>query len=91
MYYICMADIQTLHKEFLEHLEIEKGRSLKTVENYDRYVMRFLDFAKVSSPAEITDEVLRQYRLWLNRQSVGNETLKKKTQNYYLLGIRSFL
>jgi site-specific recombinase XerD len=72
-------------------LEIEKGRSLKTVENYDRYVMRFLDFAKVGSPAEITDEVLRQYRLWLNRQAVGNDTLKKKTQNYYLIGLRSFL
>ncbi|MBI5742496.1 MAG: tyrosine-type recombinase/integrase [Candidatus Niyogibacteria bacterium] len=105
-----MADIKTLHKEFLEHLEIEKGRSLKTVENYDRYVRRFLDFAKIGSPTDITDEVLRQYRLWLNRspktkrspdpakpdvglnrQVVGNETLKKKTQNYYLIGLRSFL
>jgi site-specific recombinase XerD len=87
-----MSDIKTLHREFLEHLEIEKGRSLKTVENYDRYVGRFLGFAKVSSPADITDEVLRQYRLWLNRQKVmnGNE-IKKKTQNYYLIGLRSFL
>lgn len=86
-----MADIRNLYKEFLEHLEIEKGRSLKTVENYDRYVQRFLGFARINSPADITDELLRQYRLWLNRQKTENGEIKKKTQNYYLIGLRSFL
>jgi site-specific recombinase XerD len=43
-------DIFQLKQEFLEHLEIEKGRSLKTVENYNRYISRFLEFSKVKEP-----------------------------------------
>jgi site-specific recombinase XerD len=64
-----VADINKLKQEFLEYLEIEKGRSLKTVENYDRYLTRFFKQAGVKSPGDITDEAVRQYRLWLNRQS----------------------
>ncbi len=89
------ANIRTLKKEFLEYLEIEKGRSLKTVENYGRYLERFLSFAKINSPEDITDDVVRRYRLWLNRQTVerasGEESLKKKTQNYHLIALRTFL
>ena len=90
-------DLQTLKRQFFEHLEIEKGRSLKTIENYERYLERFLSFAKVSHPKDITDDTVREFRLWLNRQSSGTsegghtETLKKKTQNYYLIALRSFL
>jgi len=85
-----------LKKEFLEYLEIERGRSLKTVENYNRYLSRFFEFAKISSPGEIDDDAIREFRLWLNRQTaregkLGKETLKKKTQNYYLIAIRNFL
>lgn len=92
-----MNNIETLKREFLEHLEIERGRSLKTVENYDRYLSRFLAFSKAHSPADITDTLIREYRLWLNRQDAGKkpggarETLKKKTQNYYLIALRAFL
>src|SRR3989344_3491486 len=97
-----MVKLSELRREFLEHLEIERGRSLKTVENYGHYLDRFLGFLKSDSPKVITDDVIREYRLWLNRQfsspaknlqskiSVG-ETLKKKTQNYYLIALRSFL
>ncbi len=89
-------NISELKQQFLEYIEIERGRSLKTVENYDRYLVRFLQFSKIKSPEEITDKVLREYRLWLNRQVTGNnratsETLKKKTQNYYLIALRAFL
>jgi len=90
-------ELETLKREFLEHLEIEKGRSLKTVANYERYLETFLNFSAISSPAEISDESVRNFRLWLNRQSSGKkeggieETLKKKTQNYYLIALRSFL
>lgn len=89
-------DLQTLKRQFLEHIEIEKGRSVKTVENYDRYISRFLDFLQKKEPKDITESVMREYRLWLNRQSTGNnrfknETLKKKTQNYYLIALRAFL
>lgn len=90
-------NLETLKRQFLEYIEIEKGRSLKTVENYDRYLTGFFSFAKVTDPARITDEMLREYRLFLNRQIVhgGNtklrDTLKRKTQNYYLIALRSFL
>lgn len=91
-----MASLKELKQQFLEYTEIEKGRSIKTVQNYDRYIARFLSFLKKDSPSDITDVAVREFRLWLNRQSTGNnkktgETLKKKTQNYYLIALRAFL
>lgn len=90
-----MASLKQLKQQFLEYIEIERGRSLKTVENYDRYLTRFLDYVKTDNPGEIKDESVRQFRLWLNRQSAGNkakdDTLSKKTQNYYLIALRAFL
>ena len=85
-------DLKSLHQQFLEHLEVEKGRSLKTIENYDRYIKRFLEFAKINSPSQIDDELVRKYRLFLNREkkSVGGN-LDRKTQNYYLIALRVFL
>ncbi|MDD2935113.1 MAG: tyrosine-type recombinase/integrase [Candidatus Pacebacteria bacterium] len=88
-----MSDLKNLKKEFLEYLEIEKGRSLKTVENYDRYLKRFFDFANINDTGKITDSTVREFRLWLNRQpGVENSgNLKKKTQNYHLIALRVFL
>lgn len=92
-----MADINKLKRAFLEYLEIEKGRSVKTIENYDRYLSRFITFSGIQQPQEITDSKVREFRLWLNRQ-VGvrydggaRGTLKRKTQNYYLIALRAFL
>ncbi|MAZ40528.1 hypothetical protein CL654_00215 [bacterium] len=79
-------DLHDLKQEFLEYLEIERGRSLKTVENYDRYLAKFIDFSGLKDPRKITDDIVRKYRLTLNR-----EELKKNTQNYYLIALRSFL
>lgn len=92
-----MNDLQRLKREFLEYMEIEKGSSLKTVGNYDRYLSRFLSFSKASSPKDISDDIVREFRLNLNRspgvhikgQSRG--TMKKNTQNYYLIALRRFL
>jgi len=81
-----MTDIKTLHKEFFEYLEIERGRSLKTIDNYGRYLERFWNFSKINNPSEIDDELVRRYRLYLNR-----ENLKRKTQNFYLIALRVFL
>jgi len=88
-----MANIKELKREFLEHVEIEKGRSLKTVENYDRYLSRFISFAAITNPSDITEDLVLRFRLWLNRRTVKTHggTLKKKTQNYYLIALRSFL
>ncbi len=91
-----MASLKQLKQQFLEYIEIERGRSLKTVENYDHYLSRFLDFTKNDNPANITDQSVREFRLWLNRQTTGdkkkpNDTLSRKTQNYYLIALRAFL
>ena len=90
------SQIYKLKQDFLEYIEIEKGRSLNTVKNYDRYITRFFDQAKIKSPEDITSKKVTDFRLWLNRQSTGNnaytgETIKKKTQNYYLIALRTFL
>lgn len=90
------GEIHGLKQQFLEYLEIEKGRALRTIENYDHYLSVFLEQTKIASPADITDQVVREFRIWLNRQSAGNnratgETMKKKTQNYYLIALRTFL
>jgi len=81
-----MANIQQLKKQFLEYLEIEKGRSVKTIENYDRYLKRFLGFAKISGAGDITEDLVRKYRLNLNRAN-----LDKPTQNYHIIALRMFL
>jgi len=85
-----------LKREFLEYLEIEKGRSILTIRNYDHYLTRFFEYARVSTPSDLTENMVREYRLWLNRQpgtKVGRttETLKRRTQNYYLIALRAFL
>ncbi len=78
--------------EFLEYLEIEKNRSQKTVRNYDFYLRRFLSWFGDKTPEKITADDVRQYRLWLNRlQDAHGEPLKKNTQNYHLIALRSFL
>ena len=79
-------DIRALLKDYLDHLEIEKNRSIKTRMNYERYLKRFLEFSKISKPSQISQDLARQYRLWLNRKS-----LQKNTQNYYLIALRNFL
>ena len=91
-----MSSLKQLKTQFLEYVEIEKGRALNTVRNYDHYLSVFLNFTKNDDPGKINDAMVREFRLWLNRQSTGNnkatgETLSKKTQNYYLIAIRAFL
>lgn len=86
-----------MKQQFLEYVEIEKGRSLRTVVNYDHYINRFIEFSKVKNVEDIRHETVREYRLWLNRKLTGRnrydktETLKKKTQNYHLIALRAFL
>jgi site-specific recombinase XerD len=80
--------------DFLAYLEIEKGRSLLTVRNYKQYISVFLTQTKVSEPKHISEPVIREFRMWLNRQPIrkgATATLKRKTQNHYLIAIRAFL
>src|SRR3989344_8367168 len=90
------SEIDRLQREFFEYLEIEKGSSARTIENYQHYLGRFLEHTKVKNASDITDDVLREFRLWLNRQPVRNGrdpsvTLSKKTQNFHLIALRVFL
>ena len=92
-------DISELVADFLESLEIEKGRSTKTVENYGLYLARFIgliteDFEgqDMVKPSDITPEVLRRFRLKLNRFSdnQNKERLSTLTQSYHLIALRGF-
>ena len=65
------SQIDKLKREFLEYLEIEKGRALRTIENYDHYLTHFFEFAKIKNVNDITDSSVREFRLWLNRQSTS--------------------
>ncbi|MBI4117857.1 MAG: tyrosine-type recombinase/integrase [Parcubacteria group bacterium] len=89
-----MHTLESLLGDFLEHLEIERGRSPKTLQNYDFYLTRFIDWASKRSlkyPGNIDSELIRQFRLHLNRFRTPNGELSKKTQNYHLIALRSFL
>src|SRR3989344_1201418 len=78
--------------QYLEYLEIEKNRAAKTIENYGRYLDRFLQFAKVSDTEDISEDLVRQYRLHLNRLKDSDcNNLKKVTQNYHIIALRNFL
>ena len=80
--------INKLITDFLEYLEVEKGRSLLTVRNYDHYLRVFAGFAKkneIEKPEAISLDLIRKFRLELNRR------VSKNTQNYYLIALRTFL
>lgn len=78
--------------DFLEYLEIEQNRSQKTIENYDHYLTRLIDFAGDIKISEIDSELIRKWRLWLNRLGTNtSDELQKTTQNYHLIALRSFL
>jgi len=85
-------DAEQMKREFLEYTEIERGRAVKTIVNYDHYLTRYFQQMKVKSVSDITEESVREFRLWLNRQpGVGKDSMKRKTQNYYLIALRAFL
>lgn len=81
-----VTQVQKYLTDYLDYLEIERNRSVKTSENYGRYLKAFLAFAKVAKPEEITESVVRSFRLDLARRD-----LSKATQSYYVIALRNFL
>jgi len=78
--------------DFLEYLEIEQNRSQKTIANYDHYLTRLNDYAGDIAVTDIDGELIRKWRLWLNRLGTNvSDELGKSTQNYHLIALRSFL
>lgn len=77
--------------DFIEHLEVEGGRSSKTSENYRLYLERFVEFTDNIAVDKITPEIIRKYRLWLNRyKNYNDDELALITQNYHLIALRGF-
>lgn len=79
--------------DFLEYLEIEQNRSQKTISNYDHYLTRLLDYSgEELDVKDIDPELIRKWRLWLNRIGTNtNDNLDSITINYHLIALRSFL
>lgn len=81
-----------LISEYIEHLEVEGGRSARTAENYTLYLERFVEFSDDITVDKITSDVVRKYRLWLNRyKNVNGDELATITQSYHLIALRGFL
>jgi len=84
--------LSELIRQFLEYCEIEKGHSALTIQNYQHYLGRFLEWAGDINPEQIDLERVRQYRLFLNRLTDSHgKPLKKVTQNYHIIALRAFL
>lgn len=78
--------------DFLEYLELERNVSQLTVRNYDHYLRRFQEFAGEIEPGQIDQELARRYRLYLSRYTdQADQPLKRVTQNYFLIALRSYL
>ena len=81
-----------LISDFIEYIEVERGRSQKTAENYYLYLQRLIEFAGDEPIANLNAELIRKWRLWLNRyKGPDGETLSTITQSYHLIALRSFL
>lgn len=83
--------------DFLDYCEVEKGLADKTQKNYQRYLQKFITWLKKTNkngllPHELTSEDIWTYRLFLSRfMDEKGHSLKKITQNYYLIALRALL
>jgi site-specific recombinase XerD len=84
--------------DFLDWLDVEKGLSSKSQENYARFIKKFFEWLKMNklenlTPKELTQEHIFKYRLFLSRYYTPKKgkPLKRSTQNYYLIALRSLL
>ncbi|MEN8252712.1 MAG: site-specific tyrosine recombinase/integron integrase [Patescibacteria group bacterium] len=88
--------IKKLVTDYLEYLEVELNRSQKTIENYDHYLQRFVEFIKkeknINAPEDITLDIVHKYRVYLHRYEMSDgSTFKTSTQNYHVIALRNFL
>lgn len=91
-----LTPLQKYIQEFLEFCEIGKNQSPRTIQQYMHFLKRFDTFAEtqgVRGPGDITLEVIRKYRLYLNRlvDERDGQPLMLITQNYHLIALRAFL
>jgi site-specific recombinase XerD len=92
MSYAINMYISELLLDYVEYIEVEGGRSVHTAENYTLYIERFIEFTGDITANNITSEIIRRYRLWLNRYKNNNgDELSIITQSYHLIALRGFL
>jgi site-specific recombinase XerD len=85
-------DAESAKRQFLEYIEIERGRAVKTIANYDQYLTRYFTQMGIKKTNDISEQNVREFRLWLNRQpGTGSGSMKRRTQNYYMIALRAFL
>jgi len=84
--------------DFLDYCEVEKGLSNNTQRNYEHYLNKFILWLKKTNkedlkPHQLTAEDIWKYRLFLSRNidPKTSKSLKKVTQNYYLIALRALL
>jgi site-specific recombinase XerD len=87
------TEIERRKNDFLRYIELERGLSSKTIENYDRYLSCFITHTKIKNVSEITNALVLKYGTWLTSKTVqvGTHCIKNKTKNYYLIALRIFL
>ncbi len=84
--------------DFLDFCEVQKGLRANTQKNYQRYLHKFVGWLKSKHlegllPHQFDSNHIWDYRLYLSRYQnpKTGQTLKKSTQNYYLIALRAFL
>lgn len=87
-------EIHEAISNYLEYLEIEKGRSLKTIENYSHYLNRLVEFINDDSflVKDLDINIIHKWRKWLKRKgSDDGRDINNQTINYHLIALRGFL
>lgn len=91
-----MEDTKNLVADYLEYLEVSRGRSPLTIQRYAHYLHRFVEWLNVNFPQvriqDVDSEMVAKYRLYLARLSdPKGSPLKRSTQVYHLVALRAFL
>jgi len=82
--------------EFLDYLAVEKNCSKLTIRDYRHYLDTFEKWLSSTLPNKTSKDldlsIVRKYRIFLaNKTDDKGLTLKRVTQNYYVIALRSFL
>jgi len=80
----------TQFENYLKYLKDKKLNRL-TIKNYQFYLNRFFEFAKIKKPSDISLKKIQLFINYLSQLKVHYKTLNKATINYHLIALRSFL
>jgi site-specific recombinase XerD len=88
-------EIPKLIEDFLDHLKIERNCSPLTVRNYRHYLRRFQFWLNKNYPdipiKKVDLPTIRKYRIYLSELAINDLPLKRVTQGYHIIALRSFL